>query len=272
MIKIGQYVHIHFTTFIFLIICWYNKNIDILAISYTSIIIHELAHLVAALLIGLKISHITLYPFGVNLKLKNRIVYSLTDEIILYTSGPLINAVMAILFIPYLKNGNLWNTFYWNNLMLFLFNLLPIMPMDGGVILNKILTHRVGHNLSVIILKISSAILICLLVLYEIYLMALSRFNFNLVFICVFLIGNIFTAKEKYQIDYIKELMYYYKKNNFKIKKAKSLLIKVDTEYREIIKNFSLGNTYIVFKEDSNGKICEILTEKEILEKILDYS
>lgn len=253
-----------------MLICWYNKNSDILVVSYLSIFLHELAHLSSALLIGLKPSHIVLYPFGVNLKLKNKIVYSLTDEIILYLSGPLINAIMAIFSIPFLKNGNLWNIFYWNNLMLFLFNLLPIIPMDGGVILNKILAYKVGQRLSGITLRITSTVLICLLVFYEIYLMLLSRFNFNLVFICLFLIGNIFTTKEKYQIDYIKELMYYKKKNNFKLKKVKSILIKSDTDYKEIIKNFSQGNSYIVFKEDSNGKICEILTEKEIVDKILN--
>ena len=47
------------------------------------------------------------------------------------------------------------------------------------------------------------------------------------------------------------------------------MLIKFDTDYKEIIKYFSQDSSYVIFKEDINGKIKEILTEKEIVEKIL---
>ena len=53
-----------------------------LCVTYAVMILHELAHCLAAVCIGLKISHIDFYPFGVNLKLKNKFVYSLADEII----------------------------------------------------------------------------------------------------------------------------------------------------------------------------------------------
>ena len=63
-------------------------------------------------------------------------------------------------------------------------------------------------------------------------------------------------------------MMYYKQKDKFKIRKAKSLIIKNDTDYRDLAKTFSQGNTYIIFKENINGKITEILTEKEIVDKI----
>ena len=45
-----------------------------LCVTYVVMILHELAHCLAAVCIGLKISHIDFYPFGVNLKLKNKLV------------------------------------------------------------------------------------------------------------------------------------------------------------------------------------------------------
>ena len=50
-----------------------------LCVTYAVMILHELAHCLAAVCTD-KISHIDFYPFGVNLKLKNKFVYSLADE------------------------------------------------------------------------------------------------------------------------------------------------------------------------------------------------
>lgn len=269
LVKISKYLYIHFSVILLFLVCYFNRNLDILAISYGSIFIHELAHLIAATCIGLKSSHIVLYAFGVNLKLKNTIVYSFSDEIILYLAGPLVNAIITIISMPYIKNGNYWNLIYWNNLMLFLFNLIPVGPMDGGIVFKKILERRIGYSRGQKITKIISIILVSALVCTEIYLIKISKFNFSIIFICAFLIGNIFTNKEKYHISFLKELMYYKKKNNFKIKKAKSILVKYDADLKEVAKTFSPANTYIVFMENKYGKIKEIFTEKEIVEKIL---
>ncbi|MBE7016111.1 MAG: hypothetical protein E7417_04735 [Ruminococcaceae bacterium] len=114
-----------------------------------------------------------------------------------------------------------------------------------------------------------SVFLIAMLIAIEIFLIILSRFNFSLMFICVFLAGNIFTNKEKYHLDYAKEIMYYKQKDKVKIKKVKSLLVKSDAEYKDLVKNFSMGSSYIIFKENENGKIDEILTEKEIIQEII---
>lgn len=269
MIKISKFLYIHFSFVFLFIVCYFNRNLAILAVSYSCIFLHELAHFIAATFIGLKPSHIVLYAFGVNLKLKNTLIYSFADEIILYLSGPLLNAIMAIISVRFIKYGNFWELIYWNNLVLFLFNLIPIGPMDGGIIVKKILQRKMGYSKANKIINIVSIIMILGLVLFEIFLIRISQFNFSIIFICVFLIGNIFTNKEKYQINFIKEMMYYKQKDNFKIKKVKCIQIKNDANYKDLVKTFSEGNAYIIFKENKNGKINEILTEKEIVEEIL---
>lgn len=270
MIKLCKYLYIHFTTILLFVVCFLTRKLEILAVSYSAIFIHELAHLVAALLIGLRPSHIIFFPFGVNLKLKNTIVYSITDEIILYFAGPFLNILMALLAISYLKNGNiLFRIFYLNNISLFVFNLLPILPMDGGIIAKKILSRRVGSRCAEKILKLVSGIFIMLLLLSEIYISMHHQFNFTVLFAMIFLTGNIFTNKEKYHIDFTKELMYYTNKDNHKIKKVKTYLIKNNINYRKLAENFDQGHYYIVFRENDIGKIEEILTEREIIEEIL---
>lgn len=269
MIKLSKGIYIHFTTVLLFVFCYINRKLEILSISYILVFLHELAHLLAAICIGLKPSRIIFFPFGVNLKLKNSIIGALSDEIILYLSGPLLNAVLAILSVFFTKN-EYFNLFYYNNLGLFLFNILPILPMDGGILAKKILTARVGYRRSETLLKCISLVLILFLIFIQMYLLIKNKFNFSILLAVIFLTGNIFTNQEKYNLEFTRELMFYKTKDKKKIKRVKGYQIKWDTNYKELAKNFSRCNHYIIFKEDKNGKINEILTERHIIEEILN--
>lgn len=269
LIKICKGIYIHFTTVLLFVFGYINRNLEVLCISYATIFLHEIAHLIAALGIGLVPSHISLLPFGTNLKLKSSFVYSLSNEIILYMSGPLFNIILCLLISPFIQKSHIIQLFYNNSIALFLFNILPILPMDGGVVLKKILAHRIGSRRGEIILRIVSGILILFLIMIEIYLLIKNNFNFSILVAVIFLTGNIFTNKEKHHIELAKELLYYREKDKKKIKAVKGYLVKEDANLKNLIKNFSLGNDYVIFRENTDGKIQEILTEKEIIEKIL---
>jgi len=269
MIKITKGIYIHFLTVLLFVFCYINRKLEILVISYLSIFLHELAHLLAALIIGLIPGRIVFLPFGVNLKLKNSIVGSLSDEIILYLSGPLFSVIFA-LFCLFFAENHYFKLLYYNNIGLFLFNILPILPMDGGVIIKKILSARVGYRKSEKILKITSFILISFLIIVELFLLFKNNFNFSILLITIFITGNIFTNKEKYNLELTRELMYYKQKDEKEIKKIKGYQIKWNANYKELIKDFSRSNHYLIFKENKKGEIEEILTERHIIEEILN--
>lgn len=269
LIKFCKGLYIHFLTVLLFIFGYINRNLEILCVSYGTIFLHEIAHLVAALALGLVPSHITLLPFGTNLKLKNSFVYSLSDEIILYLSGPLFNAVMCVFLLPFKSKTDILMLFYYNNLVLFFFNILPILPMDGGVVLKRILVHKVGSRMTGIYLQMVSVVTILFLIYIEIWLLVKNNFNFSILIVVIFLTGNIFTNKEKHHIELARELLFYKEKDKKKIKRVKGYLIKEDANLKQVIKNFSVESNYVIFKENENGKIGEILTEREIIEEIL---
>ncbi len=270
LIKIGKHVYIHFTTLLLFAVCYFNRNLEMLFINYIAITMHELVHLITAVSVGLTPSYICFLPFGVNLKLKNSILYSIWDEIILYASGPLFNIILALCLLPFCKNGTYFRQFYLCNLGLFIFNMLPILPMDGAVILKKLLQRRWGAERANLFLKTVSGVLLAVLIYVEIKMLIYNRFNYPFLFVIIFLTANIFTNKEKYFTDFVKELMFYKQKNDFKIKKAKVLSVKTDTDYKLIAKKFTQGCNYIIFKENREGKIESIVSEREIIEKILN--
>lgn len=268
MIRITRYLYIHILTVLLFAVCIVsNKTFEIVS-AYSVMTVHELAHTAAAAAIGLRISHITFFPFGVNLKLKNKIVGSLADEIILYASGPLINAVFALLAMLLYKRFPIYKLqyIYILNTALFIVNLLPAMPLDGGIILKKILVHKIGSNAAIAALRAVSVITAVIMLLLGAYTVYITGFNFSVLLLAVLIMGNIFTQKEKYNLDYIKELMFY--KNKSK-KHAVIKAVDASKTEREIAKSFDFGKYNIVFLIDGDGKIKNTLTETEIMNKIL---
>ena len=268
MIKISRYLYIHIFTVILFAVCLFTHNFFELLAVYGVMFLHELAHLAAAAAIGLRVSHIVLYPFGVNLRLKNKMVRSISDEIILYAAGPLCNAVFALAAIVLYRHFPIYAVqyFYIANTALLAVNLLPAVPLDGGIILKKILTHNFGAKTAGIVMNIISVCISLILILLGSYIVYLTKFNFSVLLLSVLLIGNIFTQKEKYNLDYVKELMFY------KNKSRKNVAVKmadIDDSPHEISKKFSYGKYNVIFQTDKNGKIRKIATETEIIDKIL---
>lgn len=235
-----------------------TDNIRIYLIAYLVMAIHEFAHLVVAYIIGLKAECITFSPFGVNLKLKNKIINSLSEEIILYGSGPLINGILALISI---HCNNI--IFYRLNIALFIMNLLPIIPLDGGMITLRLLSCRYGKKTAKKVLTAFSVISGTGMLLLSVYLMIIGKINISMFVISIFLIGNILTGKEKYNTDLIISLTANQKHSN----KAKITVINNDCPIVETIKELSPSYTVFAILTDNEGKIDKILSEREIIEK-----
>lgn len=112
-------------------------------------ILHELGHLTAGLLLGMKPEKLEIMPYGVS------IAFGLTPKdynqkikcgnllevkkILVALAGPLTNAVIILVILQI--NANIFKglMMLYANLLLIIFNLLPIYPLDGGRILKGIL-------------------------------------------------------------------------------------------------------------------------------------
>lgn len=269
MIKIFKKLYINPLCFPIVILFYLTGSISLLFISYCIIIIHELSHLAAALAIGLCPERIEIHPFGVCLKLKNKIVRSMSDEIILYLSGPLSNILMALsvktifYFIPYAE------FIYLSNIMLFLANMLPIVPLDGGILLRRILTFRYGKKTASVCMAFTSVILCIILSGIGIYFICKNTFNYSVIVLAALAIGNLFGQSEKYDIEYTKELMFYSDKKNPDKMKVKVVLHRAGTDLRLAASSFCPSDYSIVCVMDENNNIKEWLSEQKVLSSLL---
>lgn len=149
---IPLYVH---WTFLFLVLMVYQSvpsngslttGIMILAVLLLGIVLHELGHGMAARIQGARDVTITLWAMG-------GMCSSVRDplprrEIIILAAGPAVSAalswgsVLALYLLDQSDPGAYRGTLTWQflqlsaaiNWMLFLFNMLPIFPLDGGQI------------------------------------------------------------------------------------------------------------------------------------------
>lgn len=118
-------------------------------ILFTSIILfHELGHIIGALIMRWKIKKIILLPFGGLIIFDELLNRRLIEEFVILILGPL----FQILFYFIFKDNVLIKEYNYN---LLLFNMLPIIPLDGSkllnIILNKIFSFSTSHILSIVV-------------------------------------------------------------------------------------------------------------------------
>lgn len=271
MIKIFDKFYIHWM-FIFVgAFCYITRNLEAFLISYFIMSIHELSHFFAAKTLGLSCSYVAVYPFGLNLRLNNTLLFGVLDEIILYLSGPLSNILMALFALPFIKNNLYAYDFYIKNIAFFILNLLPVIPLDGGMVFNKAMVHFFGYKRGRRYTNIISVLICIVLIFLSLCFIYLNSPNPSLCIFASFILGNVFFSKEKYNTTLLKELLYSKKKKN--INKPYHLeLIGADerVEKVEIAKEFKMSRDYLVVLTDKNKKVKKIITEDEIIDGLLE--
>lgn len=142
--------------FVFLILFYLTNQIEIYTLIMCFAIVHELGHLLTGIILGFKPNKIELTPFGlsigfkVNLKDYNKKIKRANaieeKRIIIAMAGPVVN--LLIIFIIDKLNIDIYEKIMiiYSNLLLVLFNTLPILPLDGGRILKGILHIYLGKN------------------------------------------------------------------------------------------------------------------------------
>jgi Zn-dependent protease/CBS domain-containing protein len=137
-------------------------EVGLVLIVFMCVLMHEFGHALMAQRYGVQTKDITLLPIGGIANLE-RMPEEPRQEFWITAAGPLVNLVIAgvaflIIFLLGLTSmvGDLfigattWTKvllfIFGANLMLFLFNLLPAFPMDGGRILRSLLSMRMPRD------------------------------------------------------------------------------------------------------------------------------
>ena len=121
-------------------------------------LLHEIAHLLVGIILKFRPMQIEMMPFGFWIDLepkeedyKRKIIKSNITElkyIFVALAGPLFNLIMVILFEKLNIEKTIKDLIIYSNFFLFIFNLIPIYPLDGGRILRSILRIFQGKKIA----------------------------------------------------------------------------------------------------------------------------
>lgn len=188
------------------------------------VLIHEVGHVLVCLLFGYKIKSVTLYPFGGLTRVEKDINTSPYKELILASAGLF---MQIILYVVALSFGYRDLLFYKYNKSIFLFNLLPIIPLDGSVIvyslLNRFTTFKNSYKAYIVVSIISLVI----------YIIINYKYSLNNYLIVSIFIYKIYEGIKNYKYVYNRFLVErYLKKYHFKYistREGNLDILKIDT-------------------------------------------
>ena len=149
------------------------------------IIMHELGHITGALIYKWKIDKIVIMPFGGLTIFKELINKPLKEEFVILILGPLFQLINFLIF------KDISYSFRYYNYGLFIFNLLPIYPLDGYKLWLILLEYILPFKISMKIMLVIS------------FLFLAFFLRFDLVYLLVLLFLLIGVIKEYKNIEYI---------------------------------------------------------------------
>lgn len=176
--------HITIHPLFFLCLAWIvltDSTFHLLILLF-SIAIHEVGHLVIYLHAGIMIEEIRLQPFGIAIVPKQQSIISRKTQAVCAVAGPTANLLCAAgcyVWLYLTSAPSLVGVAYFSNLFLGLFNLLPILPLDGSRLLDAMISAIWGDYISQWICSIVSLIFGGILLLFGIYILRDSKLNLS---------------------------------------------------------------------------------------------
>ncbi len=150
--------------------------------------LHEIGHIVACYALGYQIKNIRLGFINADIFLS---FAKLTDKLIIYLSGPLVNLILALAFrLMYIfLNTKLFNILSFQNLCIGVLNLIPISSFDGGQILYLLLSQKFDDLKVKRISDIISLVFTVPILMVGFWVILISKYNFSLFLIACYIIS-----------------------------------------------------------------------------------
>lgn len=161
---------------------------------FAIVFIHELGHVFAARMYGITVLSVQMLPFGGVAVMEDTGLLTAGREIAIALAGPLQNILLIgaslLLHAAGLWDGPFLDYFIQSNLLIALFNLLPVLPLDGGKISQALCSIILPYHATLVWSHRISLLFSGLLIAYSLFPLLAEKegIRFNLLLIGLFLL------------------------------------------------------------------------------------
>lgn len=245
-------------------------------ISFFVVLLHEGAHIMMAKILGYRIDSIEIFPFGGVARIEEAIAVNPQHEIMIAMIGPITNFITVFISYNLLNvlhiSNELFAFFTYANLTIGIFNLLPIIPLDGGRVFRAYLAYLIGFKRATQIAVILAKIISVFLFLLGFYMMQYNQLNILVLFIAIFLYIAAHREHKMAVFIFMKEIT---QKNQHLLSegvlKTKYLVAVKNTSAKDVMNQFLPRTYHIITVMDKGCKVIGVLTESELFDGVMEY-
>ncbi len=194
-------IKINLQIFLFIVIFALTHQIEIYGWIMLFAFIHELGHMITGILLKLKPKSLNFMPFGISITFETYEYKKLIEikKIIIALAGPLLNLIICIIASFLHIDTRTKELIIYSNILIALFNLIPIYPLDGGRILKGIIKLKCNETKAYkIINKISNILIVILTAISSIVILYFK--NIAILFIIIYLWIMVVRENKKYNM------------------------------------------------------------------------
>ena len=194
-------IKVNLQIFLFIVIFALTHQIEIYGWIMLFAFIHELGHMLAGIILKLKPKSLNLMPLGISVTFETYEYKKLIEikKIAIALAGPLTNLIICLITTFLDIDIITKELITYSNILIALFNLIPLYPLDGGRILKGIINLKHDKfRANEIINRISNILIIVLTAISSVLILYLK--NIAILFVIIYLWLMVINENKKYNM------------------------------------------------------------------------
>ncbi|MBR2569926.1 MAG: M50 family metallopeptidase [Paenibacillus sp.] len=245
---------------------------------FVIVIVHEMGHVLTAKAFGWSIEEVKLLPFGGVAETKDGAVAPGWQECIVAAAGPLQNGIMIVIALWFAHMG-IWslewaNYFIEANMLIACFNLLPILPLDGGRMLQASCGRLVSYHRMLIMGVWFSLVSSTLLGIFALLpLFNKEPLHLNMLVLSIFLAWSNWVERKHIPYRFVRFLVNRPKRLRRweqEIHLGQPIITEADRPVSAILKRFRRDMYHLIYIMGQNGRIEKIIPEQQLIDAYFD--
>ncbi|RXZ84532.1 Zn-dependent protease [Paenibacillaceae bacterium] len=244
---------------------------------FAIVLVHELGHVLAAKSYGWNVREVKLLPFGGVAEVEEAGHVPAKEEIIVALCGPLQNVWMG---------GVAWLFGQWGllpagwaadllhaNIMIGLFNMLPILPLDGGRIAQALLGYKMPFHMTLVWCARISLLFSAVMIAYAFYPGTLANgVQLNALTVGCFLLLSNWTYLRNVPYVFLRFLT---RRDRIAARLlwrgtvAQPIVVTGDHTVHKVLRLFMREKYHLIYVMESRGLVAAVLPEEKLVDSYL---